>query len=39
MDKLLAAFNPAAAESVMCRTLVSVGHDGRINECDFNLLL
>jgi radical SAM/Cys-rich protein len=39
MDKLLAAFNPAAAESVMCRTLVSVGHDGRIYDCDFNQML
>ena len=39
MDKLLAAFNPAAAEGVMCRTLVSVGHDGRIYDCDFNQML
>ncbi|MDW8469106.1 MAG: arsenosugar biosynthesis radical SAM protein ArsS [Burkholderiales bacterium] len=36
MEKLLAAFNPAAAEGVMCRTLVSVGWDGRIYDCDFN---
>ena len=39
MDKLLAAFNPAAAEGVMCRSLVSVGHDGRIHDCDFNQML
>jgi len=39
MDKLLAAFNPAAAESVMCRSLISVGHDGRIYDCDFNQML
>jgi radical SAM/Cys-rich protein len=39
MDKLLAAFNPAAAEGVMCRTLVSVGYDGRIYDCDFNQML
>ena len=39
MDKLLAAFNPAAAEGVMCRTLISVGHDGRIYDCDFNQML
>ena len=39
MDKLLAAFNPAAAEGVMCRSLVSVGHDGRIYDCDFNQML
>lgn len=36
MDKLLAAFNAQAAEGVMCRSLVSVGHDGRIYDCDFN---
>jgi radical SAM/Cys-rich protein len=39
MDKLLAAFNPVAAEGVMCRSLVSVGHDGRIHDCDFNQML
>jgi radical SAM/Cys-rich protein len=39
MDKLLAAFNPDAAEGVMCRSLVSVGWDGRIYDCDFNQML
>ena len=39
MEKLLAAFNPAAAENVMCRTLISVSHDGRIYDCDFNQML
>jgi radical SAM/Cys-rich protein len=39
MDKLLAAFNPAAAEGVMCRRQVSVDHDGRIYDCDFNQML
>ena len=39
MDKLLAAFNPAAAEGAMCRSLISVGHDGRIYDCDFNQML
>jgi radical SAM/Cys-rich protein len=39
MEKLLAAFNPAAAEGVMCRSLVSVGHDGRVFDCDFNQML
>jgi radical SAM/Cys-rich protein len=39
MDKLLAAFNPAAAETVMCRSLISFGHDGRIYDCDFNQML
>lgn len=36
MEKLLAAFNPTAAQSVMCRNLISVGHDGSIYDCDFN---
>ncbi len=39
MDKLLGAFNPAAAEGVMCRSLISVGHDGRLYDCDFNQML
>jgi radical SAM/Cys-rich protein len=39
MDKLVAAFNPAAAEGVMCRRLLSVGHDGRIYDCDFNQMV
>ena len=39
MDKLLAAFNPAAADGVMCRSLISVGCDGRIYDCDFNQML
>ena len=39
MEKLLAAFNPAAAAGVMCRTLISVSHDGRVYDCDFNQML
>jgi radical SAM/Cys-rich protein len=39
MEKLVAAFNPAAAEGVMCRNLISVGYDGRIYDCDFNQML
>ena len=39
MDRLLAAFNPAAAAGVMCRSLLSVGHDGRVYDCDFNQML
>jgi radical SAM/Cys-rich protein len=39
MEKLLAAFNPAAAQGVMCRNLISVGHDGAIYDCDFNQML
>ena len=36
MDKLIGAFNPAAAGGVMCRNLISVAHDGRIYDCDLN---
>lgn len=39
MTKLVNAFNPAAAEGVMCRSLISVGYDGRIYDCDFNQML
>src|SRR5262249_34498560 len=39
MDKLLAAFNPAAAQGVMCRSLLPVGWDGAIYDCDFNQML
>jgi radical SAM/Cys-rich protein len=39
MDKLLTAFNPAAAEGVMCRSIVSVGYDGTLYDCDFNQML
>jgi len=39
MEKLLAAFNPQAAQGVMCRSLLSVGYDGRIYDCDFNQML
>ena len=39
MEKLLAAFNPAAAEGVMCRSLLSVGYDGTVYDCDFNQML
>ncbi|OGR88136.1 MAG: radical SAM protein, partial [Elusimicrobia bacterium RIFCSPLOWO2_01_FULL_60_11] len=39
MEKLVNAFNPAAAEGVMCRSLVSVGYDGKVYDCDFNQML
>jgi radical SAM/Cys-rich protein len=39
MDKLVAAYNPAAVEGVMCRTTLSVGWDGRLYDCDFNQML
>ncbi|MEQ1440072.1 arsenosugar biosynthesis radical SAM (seleno)protein ArsS [Fontimonas sp. SYSU GA230001] len=36
MDKLVGAFNPSAAENAMCRSLISVGPDGTLYDCDFN---
>ena len=36
MALLDANFNANAAEGVMCRSLVSVGWDGAIYDCDFN---
>ncbi len=39
MEKLINAFNPAAAEGVMCRSLLSVSYDGKIFDCDFNQML
>jgi len=39
MRLLVASFNPAAAAGVMCRSLVSVGWDGRLYDCDFNQML
>ncbi|MTI87258.1 MAG: radical SAM/Cys-rich domain protein [Balneolaceae bacterium] len=39
MEKLVQAFNPAAAEGVMCRNTISVGWDGTLYDCDFNQML
>jgi radical SAM/Cys-rich protein len=39
VEKLVAAYNPAAAAGVMCRTTLSVGWDGRLYDCDFNQML
>lgn len=39
-QRLLAEnFNPDAAENIMCRTLISIGHDGTAYNCDFNQAL
>jgi radical SAM/Cys-rich protein len=38
-DMLVSAFNPSTLEKVMCRSLVSVGWDGRLYDCDFNQVL
>lgn len=39
MEKLVHAFNPAAAANVMCRNTISVGWDGYLYDCDFNQML
>jgi radical SAM/Cys-rich protein len=39
LTRLVNAFNPAAARGVMCRSLISVGHDGILYDCDFNQML
>lgn len=39
MEKLVSAYNPAAAANVMCRNTVSVGWDGWLYDCDFNQML
>jgi radical SAM/Cys-rich protein len=39
VDRLVAAFNPASVEGLMCRYTLSVGWDGRLYDCDFNQML
>ncbi len=39
MEKLVNAYNPIAAENVMCRNTLSVSWDGFIYDCDFNQML
>ena len=39
VERLVSAFNPAAAANVMCRTTLSVGWDGTLYDCDFNQML
>jgi radical SAM/Cys-rich protein len=39
LEKLVNAFNPAAAAGVMCKTTLSVSFDGRLFDCDFNQML
>jgi len=35
----VSAFSPAAAMQLVCRSLLSVGYDGRLYDCDFNQML
>ena len=39
MHELVQAFNPSAAQGVMCRNTVSIGWDGYLYDCDFNQML
>jgi len=39
MEKLVNAYNRAAAENVMCRNTISIGWDGYLYDCDFNQML
>jgi radical SAM/Cys-rich protein len=39
LEELVNAYNPAAAQGVMCRNTVSVGWDGGLYDCDFNQML
>lgn len=39
LDLLRESFNPDTVQGLMCRHQVSVGWDGRLYDCDFNLAL
>ena len=39
MHNLVGAFNPAAAENVMCTNTISVSWEGYLYDCDFNQML
>ena len=39
MQRLVDAFNPDAAQGVMCRNTLSVAWDGSLYDCDFNQML
>jgi len=39
MGLLVNHFNPATVSRLMCRSLVSVGWDGKLYDCDFNQML
>jgi radical SAM/Cys-rich protein len=39
MELLRDSFNPCTVEGLMCRHQLSVGWDGRLYDCDFNLAL
>jgi len=39
MGLLVNHFNPATIAGLMCRSLISVGYDGTLYDCDFNQML
>ena len=39
MELLVNSFNPATLPGLMCRSLLSVGWDGALYDCDFNQML
>ncbi len=39
MELLFEKFNPSTVDGVMCRSLISVGWDGKLYDCDFNQML
>ena len=39
LEKLVNAFNPSTIDGLMCRSMVSVGWDGGLYDCDFNQML
>lgn len=39
MGLLVSSFNPASLDGLMCRSLISVGWDGQLYDCDFNQML
>ncbi|MBC8086349.1 MAG: arsenosugar biosynthesis radical SAM protein ArsS [Phycisphaerae bacterium] len=39
LTRLVNAYNPGAAQGVMCRSILSVNFDGGLSDCDFNQML
>jgi len=39
MDLLVNRFNPTTVDKLMCRSLISIGWDGGLYDCDFNQML
>jgi len=39
MERLRNAFSAEAVQQLACRSLISVGYDGRLYDCDFNQML